>query len=180
MSQNNKNQGNKKDYDQVSDGLEEKLIQVNRVAKVVKGGRIFSFTALCVVGDGKSKVGYGRGKAREVATARQKAMDNARSNMINIELNNGTLFYPMMAHSGATKVYMQPASEGTGVIAGNAVRAVLELAGVQNVLTKIYGSCDPLNVVHATFEALRNMQLPREIAAKRGKKLTELRSHGRS
>lgn len=173
------NQGGRAEQNgQVSDGLEEKLIQINRVAKVIKGGRIFSFTALCVVGDGKGKVGYGRGKAREVTIARQKAMDNARSNMIDVQLNRGTLHYPMLAHSGATKVYMQPASPGTGVIAGSAVRAVLELAGVQNVLTKIYGSYDPVNVVRATFEALRDMELPHEIAAKRGKSLSELRGDG--
>ena len=178
MNQSARQKGAPEQNDQINDGLEEKLIQVNRVAKVIKGGRIFSFTALCVVGDGNGKVGYGRGKAREVTTARQKAMDNARSNMIEVELNNGTLHYPMLAHSGATKVYMQPAAPGTGVIAGSAVRAVLELAGVQNVLTKIHGSYDPVNVVRATFEALRDMELPHEIAAKRGKSIKELRNNG--
>ena len=122
------------------EGLIEKLVQVNRVAKVVKGGRIFGFTALTVVGDGKGKVGFGRGKAREVPVAIQKAMEAARRNMIQVDLNGDTLQYPVKARHGASKVYMQPASAGTGVIAGGAMRAVLEVAGVHNVLAKCYGS----------------------------------------
>ena len=128
---------------QQSDALEEKLVQVNRVAKVVKGGRIFGFTALTVVGDGNGKVGFGRGKAKEVPIAIQKAMENARRSMVDVELNNNTLWYPVKAKHGAANVYMQPASEGTGIIAGGAMRAVLELAGVQNVLAKCYGSTNP-------------------------------------
>src|SRR5690606_12505721 len=119
--------------------LQEKLVQVNRVAKVVKGGWIFAFTALTVVGDGKGRVGFGRGKAREVPVAIQKAMDAACKNMINVPLNGNTLQYPIRAHHGASKIFMQPASEGTGIIAGGAMRAVLEVAGVQNVLAKCYG-----------------------------------------
>jgi small subunit ribosomal protein S5 len=152
----------------------EKLVQVNRVAKVVKGGRIFSFTALTVVGDGKGKVGFGRGKAREVPVAIQKAMEAARRNMIHVQLNNGTIQYPIKAAHGASKVYMQPASEGTGVIAGGAMRAVLEIAGVHNVLAKCYGSTNPINVVRATFNGLRDMSSPVDVAAKRGKTVEEI------
>ena len=154
--------------------LLEKLVQVNRVAKVVKGGRIFGFTALTVVGDGKGKVGFGRGKAREVPVAIQKAMEAARRNMINVELNDGTIQYPIRASHGASKIYMQPASEGTGVIAGGAMRAILELAGVNNVLAKCYGSTNPVNVVRATFNGLREMTSPDEVAAKRGKSVEEI------
>ncbi|HCH20347.1 MAG TPA: 30S ribosomal protein S5, partial [Cellvibrionales bacterium] len=134
------------------EGLQEKLVQVNRVAKVVKGGRIFGFTALTVVGDGNGKVGFGRGKAREVPVAIQKAMEAARRNMVTVEITSGTLQYPVKAAHGASKVYMQPASEGTGVIAGGAMRAVLEVAGVTNVLAKCYGSTNPVNVVRATIK----------------------------
>ena len=120
-------------HEQKDGELQEKLVQVNRVAKVVKGGRIFGFTALTVVGDGNGRVGFGRGKAREVPVAIQKAMEAARRNMVKVELVDGTLQYPVKANHGASKVYMQPASEGTGVIAGGAMRAVLELAGVHNL-----------------------------------------------
>ncbi len=157
-----------------NEGLLEKLVQVNRVAKVVKGGRIFSFTALTVVGDGQGKVGFGRGKAREVPQAIQKAMESARKNMVDVRLNGSTLHYPVRARHGAAKVYMQPASEGTGVIAGGAMRAVLELAGVQNVLAKCYGSTNPVNVVQATLNGLKAIQSPDMIAAKRGKKAEEI------
>ena len=167
---NDKRQG-----DQRSEGdLQEKLVQVNRVAKTVKGGRIMSFTALTVVGDGKGKVGFGRGKAREVPVAIQKAMEAARRNMISVELVNGTLQYPVKARHGASKVYMQPASEGTGVIAGGAMRSVLEIAGVQNVLAKCYGSTNPANVVRATYNGLRDMVSPEDVAAKRGKSVEEI------
>lgn len=158
-----------------TEGFEEKLVQVNRVAKTVKGGRIFAFTALTVVGDGKGRVGFGRGKAREVPAAIQKAMESARRDMIQVELNGDTIQYPTKGRHGASKVYMQPASEGTGVIAGGAMRAVLELAGVQNVLAKCYGSTNPVNVVRATFQALSAMQSPEQIAAKRGKSVEEIR-----
>ncbi len=154
--------------------LQEKLVQVNRVAKVVKGGRIFGFTALTVVGDGNGRVGFGRGKAREVPVAIQKAMEQARRNMINVQLDGNTLQYPVRAAHGASKVFMQPASEGTGVIAGGAMRAVLELAGVQNVLAKCYGSTNPVNVVRATVKGLAAMQAPEDVAAKRGKTVEDI------
>jgi len=157
-----------------NEGLIEKLVQVNRVAKVVKGGRIFSFTALTVVGDGNGRVGFGRGKAREVPVAIQKAMEQARRNMISVELKGGTIQYPIKASHGASKVYMQPASEGTGVIAGGAMRAVLEIAGVHNVLAKCYGSTNPVNVVRATFNGLKNMRSPEAVAAKRGMSVEDI------
>lgn len=157
-----------------SEGLQEKLVQVNRVAKVVKGGRIFGFTALTVVGDGNGKVGFGRGKAREVPVAIQKAMEAARRNMIEVDLDGDTIQYPTKATHGGSKVYMQPASEGTGVIAGGSMRAVLELAGVHNVLAKCYGSTNPVNVVRATFNALKAMQSPEQVANRRGKTVEEI------
>ena len=163
-----------KKQQQTEGDLQEKLVQVNRVAKVVKGGRIFGFTALTVVGDGNGKVGFGRGKAREVPVAIQKAMEAARRNMIQVDLNNGTIQYPVKAAHGASKVYMQPASEGTGVIAGGAMRSVLEIAGVQNVLAKCYGSTNPANVVRATYNGLRDMVSPEDVAAKRGKSVEEI------
>lgn len=164
----------KEDKNANAEGLQEKLVQVNRVAKVVKGGRIFGFTALTVVGDGNGKVGFGRGKAREVPIAIQKAMESARRNMIQVDLNGNTIQYPIKARHGASKIYMQPASEGTGVIAGGAMRAVLEIAGVHNVLAKCYGSTNPVNVVRATFNALKEMRSPEEVAAKRGKTVEEI------
>lgn len=157
-----------------NEGLMEKLVQVNRVAKTVKGGRIFGFSALTVVGDGKGRVGFGRGKAREVPLAIQKAMEAARRNMVRVELSGTTIQYPMSASHGGSKVYMQPASEGTGVIAGGAMRAVLELAGVQNVLAKCYGSTNPVNVVRATMKALTAMESPEQVAARRGKAVRDI------
>lgn len=148
--------------------LMEKLITVNRVSKVVKGGRIFSFTALTVVGDGQGKVGFGYGKAREVPAAIQKAMEKARRNMVTVQLTNGTLQHPVKGRHSGSNVFMMPASEGTGIIAGGAMRAVLEVAGVHNVLSKAYGSTNPINVVRATIKALEAMQSPEQIAAKRG------------
>lgn len=156
------------------EGLVEKLVQVNRVAKVVKGGRIFGFTALTVVGDGNGRVGFGRGKAREVPTAIQKAMESARRNMVDVDLNGGTLWYATTARHSASKVYMQPASEGTGVIAGGTMRAVLEAAGVHNVLAKCYGSTNPVNVVRATFKALMGVKSPERVAEKRGKSVDNI------
>ncbi len=161
-------------HEQKDGELQEKLVQVNRVAKVVKGGRIFGFTALTVVGDGNGRVGFGRGKAREVPVAIQKAMEQARRNMISVQLNGHTLQYPIKARHGASKVYMQPASEGTGIIAGGAMRAVLELAGVHNVLAKCYGSTNPVNVVRATINGLKQMSAPEDVAAKRGKSVEEI------
>ncbi|HUO81671.1 MAG TPA: 30S ribosomal protein S5 [Gammaproteobacteria bacterium] len=161
-----------------SDDLLEKLVTINRVAKVVKGGRQFGFTALTVVGDGKGSVGFGYGKAREVPIAIQKAMQSARKNLRSVHLRNDTLQYEIQGRHGATRVHMQPASEGTGVIAGGAMRAVFECAGVHNVLAKSYGSRNPINVVRATIKALMQMRSPEEIAAKRGKKVAELVGNG--
>ena len=157
-----------------SEVLEEKLVQVNRVAKVVKGGRIFGFTAVTVVGDGNGKIGFGRGKAREVPIAIQKALDHARRNMVSIELKGDTIQYPIKTKFGASVVYMKPAAPGTGIIAGGAMRAVLELAGVQNVLAKCYGSTNPVNVVRATINALNEMESPETVALRRGKKVEEI------
>ena len=157
-----------------SDGMLEKLIAVNRVAKTVKGGRQMSFTALTVVGDGDGKVGFGYGKAREVPVAIQKSMEQARKGMSNVDLNNGTLFHQVKAGHGAARVFMQPASEGTGVIAGGAMRAVLEAVGVKNVLAKAVGSRNPINLVRATIKGLEAMHSPAKIAAKRGKKVEDL------
>jgi small subunit ribosomal protein S5 len=156
------------------DGLQEKLISVNRVAKTVKGGRIFSFAALTVVGDGQGRVGFGYGKAREVPVAIQKAMEKARRNMVSVPLVNGTLHYPIKARHGAAKVYMRPASEGTGIIAGGAMRAVLEVLGVHNILAKRNGSSNPVNVVRATINGLAAMGSPDFVAAKRGKSTDEI------
>ena len=156
------------------DELLEKLVTVNRVAKVVKGGRIFGFTALTVVGDGKGKVGFGYGKAREVPVAIQKAMEKARKNMCNVELADGTLQYDITSTHGASKVFMKPASEGTGIIAGGAMRAVFEVVGVHNVLAKCIGSRNPINVVRATIRGLSEMTSPEAVAAKRGKKVKDI------
>ena len=157
-----------------NDDLIEKLVAVNRVAKVVKGGRQFGFTALTVVGDGNGKVGFGYGKAREVPLAIQKAMDKARASLTSVAITDGTLYYAVNARHGAAKVYMQPASEGTGVIAGGAMRAVFEVAGVRNVLAKCNGSRNPINLVRATIRGLQDMKTPEMIAAKRGKSVDEI------
>jgi small subunit ribosomal protein S5 len=157
-----------------SDGLNEKLIAVNRVSKTVKGGRQFAFSALTVVGDGQGKVGFGMGKAREVPAAIAKAMERARKNMRKVAIVNGTLQHPITARHGASKVYMQPASDGTGIIAGGAMRAVLEVAGVHNVLAKCIGSANPVNVVQATMNGLTEMASPEDVAAKRGKTVKEI------
>lgn len=157
-----------------SDGLIEKLVGIRRVAKVVKGGRVFGFSALTVVGDGNGRVGFGQGKAREVPVAIQKAMEEARKNMKQVALNGDTLHHPLTARHGAAKVFMQPASEGTGVIAGGAMRAVFDAVGVHNVLAKSIGSTNPLNVVRATINGLTEMNNPEAIAAKRGKSVAEI------
>lgn len=148
--------------------LQEKLIHVNRVAKVVKGGRIFGFTALTVVGDGKGRVGYGRGKAKEVPLAIQKAMEAARRNMQKVALDGDTIQYAVVGRHAASKIYMQPASLGTGVIAGGTMRAVLEVVGIGNILCKCYGSTNPVNVVRATMKALLSIKSPEQVASKRG------------
>ncbi|MEM6820245.1 MAG: 30S ribosomal protein S5 [Pseudomonadota bacterium] len=164
----------KNDKQNSGDDLVEKLVAVNRVAKVVKGGRQFGFTALTVVGDGNGSVGFGYGKAREVPIAIQKAMQAARKNLAKVHLRDDTLQYEIKGRHGATRVYMQPASEGTGVIAGGAMRAVFECAGVRNVLAKSYGSRNPINVVRATINGLRNIHSPASVAAKRGKTVEEI------
>lgn len=162
-----------------SEDLIEKLVAVNRVAKVVKGGRQFGFTALTVVGDGSGKVGFGYGKAREVPLAIQKAMEKARRNMIRISLNEGTLWHPIKARHSGSRIYMQPASEGTGVIAGGAMRAVFEAVGVHDVLAKSVGSHNPINLVRATMKGLQSMVSPEAVALKRGKSVEEiLENHG--
>lgn len=163
-------------YDQTtkSDGLQEKLVAVSRNAKVVKGGRIFSFAAIVVVGDGNGRVGIGRGKAREVPVAIQKALESARKNMRHVVLKDGTVHCEIIGKHAATRVFMKPASEGTGIIAGGAMRAVFEVIGIRNVLAKIVGSTNPINVVRATLKALQSLSTPEYIAAKRGKTLEEV------
>ncbi|MEN8177329.1 MAG: 30S ribosomal protein S5 [Pseudomonadota bacterium] len=156
------------------DDLLEKLINVNRVAKVVKGGRQFGFSALTVVGDGSGRVGFGTGKAKEVPVAIQKAMECARKNMVDVKLNGSTLQYALKGRHGAAKVHMQPASEGTGIIAGGAMRAVFEVVGVQNVLAKCIGTNNPINVVRATINGLKYMTDAEAVAAKRGKTAEEI------
>ena len=160
--------------DSQSGDFKEKLVAVNRVSKTVKGGKQFTFTALTVVGDGAGKVGFGYGKAREVPVAIQKAMEKARKNMITVPLKGLTLQHEIWGIHGASRVFMKPASEGTGVIAGSAMRAVFEVAGVQNVLAKSFGSRNKMNMVRATVDALKKMNMPSEIAAKRGKTLEEI------
>lgn len=160
--------------ERIDDGMVEKLVAVNRVSKTVKGGRQFTFTALTVVGDGEGRVGFGYGKAREVPIAIQKSMDHARKSMTTVDLHQGTLWHPVKAGHGAARVFMQPASEGTGVIAGGAMRAVLEAVGVKNVLAKAIGSRNPINLVRATLKGLSTMQSPTRIAAKRGKRVEEV------
>lgn len=160
--------------DERSDGLREKMVAVNRVTKVVKGGRILGFAALTVVGDGDGGVGMGKGKSREVPVAVQKAMDQARRKMVKINLKNGTLHHTVIGKHGAAVVYMQPAAEGTGIIAGGPMRAVFEVMGVTNVLAKCQGSTNPYNVVRATLSGLMEMKRPSEIAAKRGKTIEEI------
>jgi small subunit ribosomal protein S5 len=156
------------------DGLREKMVSINRVTKVVKGGRILGFAALAVVGDGDGTVGMGKGKAREVPVAVQKALEEARRKMFRVGLRNGTLQHAVIGRHGASKVIMQPASEGTGIIAGGAMRAVFEVLGVSDILAKSIGSTNPYNVVRATLDGLRRMRTPSEIAAKRGISVEEL------
>ena len=156
------------------DGIREKMVAVNRVTKVVKGGRILGFAALAVVGDGDGGVGMGKGKAREVPVAIQKAMEEARKKLFKVSLKNGTLHHAVIGTHGAAKVIMQPASEGTGIIAGGPMRAVFEVMGVTNILAKCIGSTNPYNVVRATLNGLAEMNSPSEIALKRGKTVEEI------
>lgn len=162
------------EYTKTAEGYQEKLVSVTRTAKVVKGGRVFGFAVLVVIGDGKGKVGYGRGKAREVPIAIQKAMEQARKNMTYIPLAGKTIHHEITWSYGASKVFMKPASEGTGIIAGGAMRAVLEVLGVQNILAKSIGSTNPSNIVRATIGALTNIGTPDYVAAKRGKSVEEI------
>jgi small subunit ribosomal protein S5 len=157
-----------------SDGLREKMVSINRVTKVVKGGRVLGFAALTVVGDGDGGVGMGKGKAREVPVAVQKAMEEARRKLFKVSLKNGTLQHAVVGEHGAAKVYMQPASEGTGIIAGGPMRAVFEVMGVTNVLAKCIGSTNPYNVVRATLNGLAATSTPAEIAMKRGLTVEEI------
>jgi small subunit ribosomal protein S5 len=156
------------------DGLREKMIAINRVTKVVKGGRVMGFAALVVVGDGDGRVGMGKGKAREVPVSVHKAMDEARRKLVKINLKNGTLHHAVTGRHGSARVYMQPASDGTGIIAGGPMRAIFEVMGVTNVLAKIIGSTNPYNVVRATLNGLQAMNSPADIAAKRGKPVEEI------
>lgn len=160
--------------DKPDDGMREKMISINRVTKVVKGGRILGFAALTVVGDGDGRVGMGKGKSREVPVAVQKAMEEARRNLIKVSLKDGTLQHTVFGHHGASKVMMQPAPEGTGIIAGGAMRAVFDVIGMTNVVAKAHGSTNPYNIVRATINGLRSMTTPAEIAAKRGKTVAEI------
>src|SRR6266511_3453853 len=148
------------------DGLREKMIAVNRVTKVVKGGRVLGFAALVVVGDGDGRVGMGKGKAREVPVAVQKALEEARRRMIKVRLKSGSLHHAVQGRHGATRVFMQPASEGTGIIAGGPMRAVFEVVGVTNILAKCHGPTNPYNVVRATLNALQNGNAPADIAGR--------------
>ena len=157
-----------------SDGLKEKMIAVNRVTKVVKGGRVLGFAALTVVGDGDGGIGMGKGKAREVPVAVQKSFDEARRQLFRVKLKRGTLHHAVIGHHGASTVLMQPASDGTGIIAGGPMRAVFEVMGVTNILAKCIGSTNPYNVVRATLDGLKLMNTPSEVAAKRGKTVADI------
>ncbi len=156
------------------DGLREKMIAVNRVTKVVKGGRIMGFAALTVVGDGDGRVGMGKGKSKEVPAAVQKAMEEARRNMIKVSLKNGSLHHAVKGHHGAANVMMLPAAKGTGIIAGGPMRAVFEVLGITDVVAKSHGSSNPYNLVRATLDALKNSTTPAEVAAKRGKSVEDI------
>lgn len=160
--------------DERDDGLREKMISVNRVTKVVKGGRILGFAALTVVGDGDGRIGMGKGKAKEVPVAVQKAMDEARRKMFKVSLNKGTLQHTVQGKHGASSVMMSPAKEGTGVIAGGPMRAIFDVMGVTNVVAKSTGSTNPYNMVRATLDGLSKMSTPSEIAAKRGKSVEDI------
>jgi small subunit ribosomal protein S5 len=160
--------------DSRDDGLREKMIAVNRVTKVVKGGRILGFAALTVVGDGDGRIGMGKGKAREVPVAVQKAMEAARRSMFRVQLKNGTIHHNVIGEHGSAKVLMAPAKAGDGIIAGGPMRAVFEVLGVTDIVAKSHGSTNPYNMVRATIDALKRSTTPAEIAAKRGKTVEEI------
>lgn len=164
----------KMDNEERGDGLREKMISVNRVTKVVKGGRIMGFAALTVVGDGDGRVGMGKGKSKEVPAAVQKGMEEARRRMVKISLKNGTVEHPVYGKHGATTVFIQPAPEGSGVKAGGPMRAVFEVMGINNISAKCHGSTNPYNIVRATLDGLLRLRTPSEIAAKRGLTVEEL------
>jgi len=174
MANQRSNSPRQQQQDDRGDGLREKMISINRVTKVVKGGRIMAFAALTVVGDGDGRVGMGKGKAKEVPVAVQKAMEEARRNLRKVRLKKGTLHHAVEGRHGSTRVYMQPASDGTGVIAGGAMRAVCDVVGVTNVLANCHGPTNPYNVVRATINALASLSAPADIAAKRGKTVEEI------
>lgn len=161
-------------FEKQESDLQENVVFINRVAKVVKGGRRFSFAAVVVVGDGKGKIGAGLGKAAEVPEAIRKGVENAKKNMITVALKNGTIPHPMLGIYGAGKVIMKPAAEGTGIKAGGPVRAVLALAGIRNILTKSLGSSNPINMVRATMDGLSKLENAETVAALRGKSLDEI------
>ena len=164
----------KQDVEERNDGLIEKMVAVNRVTKVVKGGRIMAFSALTVVGDGDGRIGMGKGKSKEVPVAVQKAMDQARRSMIKVSLNNGTIHHEVVGKHGATKVFMQPAKEGSGVKSGGPMRLIFEAMGVHNISAKVHGSTNPYNIVRATLDGLAKLYTPSEVAAKRGISVEEL------
>ena len=174
MAKSQRNQGKNQQGEDRGDGLKEKMVAINRVTKVVKGGRILGFAVLSVVGNGDGSVGMGKGKSREVPVAVQKSMDEARRKLIKVSLQNGTLQHAVIGTHGAAKVYMQPASEGTGIIAGGPMRAVFEVLGVHDITAKCIGSRNPYNVVRATLQGLESMNTPADIAAKRGKSVEEI------
>lgn len=160
--------------EQRDDGLKEKMIAVNRVTKVVKGGRILGFAALTVVGDGDGRIGMGKGKSKEVPSAVQKAMEEARRNLTKVSLKNGSIHHQVFGHHGAASVMMAPAPKGTGIIAGGPMRAVFEVVGITDIVAKSHGSANPYNMVRATIDALNNCTTPAEVAAKRGKSVEDI------
>jgi small subunit ribosomal protein S5 len=162
------------ELESTNDSYREKMVAMNRTAKVVSGGRVFRFSALVVVGDGQGRVGFGLGKAKEVPVAIQKATESAHRNMVHIDLCGDTLHHMIKAQHGASQVFIKPASAGTGIIAGSAMRAVFEVLGVKNILAKSFGSTNPINVVRATIKALIAMETPESVAEKRGKNVAEI------